>query len=124
MKIKITALNLEFDIILPQSVPTSEISNAFNENEIEESFIQCSYRLYSKYIDSSQAMMEVNISSQLRTKLINVFRDRQALKLKDILPLMEAAAKEISHLMNDSYSRFRRESVFTELKYINSQTRS
>eukprot|EP00484_Ammonia_sp_Unknown_P020546 CAMPEP_0197044160 /NCGR_PEP_ID=MMETSP1384-20130603/20277_1 /TAXON_ID=29189 /ORGANISM="Ammonia sp." /LENGTH=131 /DNA_ID=CAMNT_0042475563 /DNA_START=81 /DNA_END=472 /DNA_ORIENTATION=+ len=63
---QIQELELEFDLNIPDSIPLSEIANEFNENngeDTEQCFYACSRKLYTKYIDSSQALMEVNISS-------------------------------------------------------------
>ena len=41
--------------------------------------------------------------------------DDEAIELKKILVGMETAVKEVSYLMNDSTTRFRRQSIFNEI---------
>ena len=122
LKEKFIKLELKFDIKLPDGVPQSKIAEQFDENRMEESVYECAYKLYCKYIDSSQAMMEVNISYQLRGQMMNVFRsniNKKSDTIDMILRLMENAAMEISQLMNDSYSRFKRNKIFVDLKQTN-----
>ena len=116
LKEKITTMELTYNVNFAEGVPMSAITKDFDETRIEESFYECSSKLYDKYIDSTQAMMEVNISSQLRFTLMSLFKNNKEKSIEKILSLMEQAVKQISVLMNDSYSRFQRNKVFNSLK--------
>ena len=59
--------------------------------------------------------MEVNISSSTKYNLTSLLRNHKGIELDKVLIGMEAAVKEISYLMNDSQSRFRRQTIFREL---------
>ena len=121
-------LQLQYSLQLPDNVPMSIISKEFiesaaNENDImsmDNIIVIVLQKLFLKYIDSSRAVLEINISSSTRLKLVNVFRnfaidDNKHNSIQKILPLMERAVIEIAQLMNDSHQRFRRTKVFEEL---------
>ena len=78
-------------------------------------------KLYEKYIDSSTALLQVNISSNTKYNLTNLFLNNFdsdseiKIEVDKVLIVMEAAVKEISYLMNDSTSRFRKQSIIGEI---------
>ena len=124
-------LKLDYDLILPLDIPKSIIAKEFEEkvngvgtgadtdHESDHMVFNGLYEIYGKYIDSLTARMEVNVSSSTRYNLTNLFRDKgnrsDDIGLDKILMGMETAVKEISYLMNDSQSRFRKETIFGEL---------
>ena len=122
-------LKLDYNLTLPSEIPESIIAKEFesgtmNDMDMNKKVCDGLKQLYEKYIDSSTAAMEVNISSTTKYNLTNLFKmdysdnDEIGVEIKKILSGMETAVKEISYLMNDSTSRFRRQSVFTELMQI------
>ena len=65
--------------------------------------------LFAKYVDN-RAALEVNISWALKNEMYALFGPRASVNTPLLmLPSMEAAAKEISHLMRDSATRYFRE---------------
>ena len=122
-------LKLNYNLSFPPDIPKSIIAKEFDSESMDAMDVNKSVynglkQLYAKYIDSSTAAMEVNISSTTKYNLTNLFRlsnfdtDDIGIEIKKILSGMETAVKEISYLMNDSASRFRKQSVFTELMQI------
>ena len=122
-------LKLNYHLILPSEIPKSMIAKEFENqvNQFESKTMdnldanKIIYnglaRLYEKYIDSSTAAMEVNISSSTKYDLINLFQNgfHGEIEIDKICTAMEIAVNEISFLMNDTASRFRRQSIFTEI---------
>ena len=125
-------LGLDYFLTLPSEVPKSIIAKEFEDkisglsSESVQGSDTCKMvyngvkALYTKYIDSRTANMEVNISSTAKYNMAILFKsdgDSQMtqMDINQILVAMETAVKEISHLMNDSTSRFRRQSIFSEL---------
>ena len=112
---------LDFQIILPDTLPLSIIAKKFeeriNENNVKEIFIIAVTKLFCKYIDPSQAMLEINISSDIRTNLIEIFKKSDGINehIDNILCLFKAAVNEICVLMHNSASRFRQEPIFKEV---------
>eukprot|EP01084_Bolivina_argentea_P029151 54108_1 len=123
----IDELKLKYELNLPDSIPLSLITKNFNdeievalkENEsnmrINSICFKAMHQIFCKYIFMSSTL-EVNISSSTRMGLHTIFVNNEEDKsVEKILPLIENAVMEISHLMNDSFSRFTKQTVFTEL---------
>ena len=120
-------LKLDYNLILPADIPKSIIAKEFEDKmnkedtndqkeHTDEVVFNCVQQIYAKYIDSSTAKMEVNISSSTKYNLTKLLRDnKDNMELDQVLTGMETAVKEISYLMNDSQSRFRKQTVFREL---------
>ena len=121
LKEALNALELSYPLSLPDSAPNSSISRVFTEqmkstSDSDEQIINCAVytatnELYSKYIDSSRALLEINISSGIRARLQNIFKsaddDAPGNAIEIIMPLLENATREIAYLINDSAFRFR-----------------
>ena len=118
-------LGLDYDLRLPLDIPKSIIAKEFGETytgytidtNIDKAVFDGFSKIYIKYINSATACMEVNISSPTRVCLINIFKNVNINNsgVTQLLNAMETAVKEISYLMNDSQSRFRLCTVFTEI---------
>ena len=115
-------LKLKFNVNLPDSVPLSVIANGFNAENADESFFECARKIHLKYIDSSRAMLEVNISSDARGQLMWIFQSGKNKTIGDVLPILEGAVREISKLMHHSCFRFMQSEVYQELKRITSES--
>ena len=113
-------LKLNYNIDLPDELPLSIIAKEFdeniNDNNLNEIFIIAATKLYNKYIDPYGAQLEVNISSDKRIYLVKIFKINLSNEtMESMLPALEGAVHEISHLMNDSNSRFRQKTVFLDV---------
>ena len=82
------------------------------------------WELYHKYVNPS-AHLQINIDYRLSGQLQSIFAEytEQDISVKmsteeavDTLVLLEQAAKQVAHLMNDCFYRFRRTPVYQELK--------
>ena len=110
-KIK-TEWNLKYNFTLPASIPTSLIAKDFESEadetvDIEVLCLQALSAMFDKYILLDCAL-EVNISSQVRLALANMFKeDSLDADIENIFVYMEKAVIQISKLMHDSFLRFK-----------------
>ena len=125
-------LKLDYDLSLPSDIPQSMIAKDFynaidadTDTDTDVIVLKGLYNIFTKYIDSSTATMEVNISSSTKYNLEALFGNNsnyhgqrlkdKGIEINKVFYGMEIAVKEISYLMNDSAARFRRQSVFAEI---------
>ena len=88
--------------------------------------MNCTAKLYFKYIDPEEAYLEVNLSSKVRKDLTKAFKSWKLTlqPFEHVLPLLDKAAVEVSSLMRDSFSRFRATDVFQKLEQARQQKSS
>ena len=120
LKDKIEEMKLEYTLDLPPEIPKSIIAKEFGESDdtnLDKAVFDALNKMFAKYIDSSTATMQVNISSSTSKYMMNIFKNsnNNNIESETILQAMETAVKEISYLMNDSQSRFTKLSIFNEL---------
>ncbi len=89
-------------IELPSKLPMTTIINEFN-NLNEQMFA-----LYNKYINSENAIHEINISYELRKYLAQIFENINV-KINESFAfnILDETTKEILELMIDSFKRFK-----------------
>merc|ERR1719242_1427604 len=114
---------LTWNLNLPQSAPQSLIVKGFSMEDSNCVFTAIQ-KLYVKYIDSTQAMLAVNISYKVRRELDKAMyncavgkdsTNHNVVECDRLMPLLERAVESICHLMKDSYGRYRRTDSFGEL---------
>ena len=122
---------LNWSMTLPDAAPHSLICKDFSM-ENPKAVISAVRKLHEKYIDSSKAMLMVNLSYQTRRSLdaalpcngtaaMEVIQSNSNLVWCDcIMPHLERAVEEICGLMRDSFYRFRRTEQFKALTKIRS----
>lgn len=117
--VEILTLRFEIDMFVDgydiiDIVQLSAMAEKFN-NQIQEADAAAVHQvvfdslseLHSKYIDSKQAPLEVNIAWKTRRDIGYVFDGtRKQEHLQDTLHLIEGAVQEIANLMNDANIRF------------------
>ena len=125
---------LQWNVNLPQSAPHSLTAKEFSMDQPDSMYVAIN-KLYQKYIDSRNAVLMVNLSYQVRRELENhlnsiecnmpnaegpVHSNTNVVICESIMSSLEACIVEVCRLMNDSYYRFRRTPVFTELTKVRS----
>merc|ERR1719150_3131776 len=105
-------LGLNFDLKLPDSIPTALITQEFIEEMkhviingggyMNKTIFKATNLLFCKYLHHD-SILEVNVSSKNRRIMVNVFNNEESIKtVETLLPPLERAAKEISALIHDS----------------------
>lgn len=109
---------LPFTLRLPDKLQIGCIAKEYRESGVS---ILALDQLYHKYIDSETAHLEINVHSALRNTLRREFAPFSdiSMKMSDeqalcVMQLLESAALEVAHLMNDSFLRFRRTDAFRD----------
>ena len=117
---------LKWTMTLPDTAPHSLICKDFSM-ENPHAVISAVRKLHEKYIDSSKAMLMVNLSYQTRRSLDEVLpcsgkvesemmqSNSNVVWCECTMPLLEKAVVEICGLMRDSFYRFRRTEQFDVL---------
>merc|ERR1711860_308005 len=109
--------SLSFSMDLPAGIPLSAMAENFHDRmqvvanddkeAIRDIVFQSLGEFYSKYIDSKEAPLEVNIAWKTRRNISYIFDGTQKEEnVQDTLTLIESAVQEIAQLMKDANIRF------------------
>lgn len=124
---------LDWAMELPEAAPHSLICAGFSM-EKPDAVISSIRKLYEKYIDSSKAMLMVNLSYGTRRSLDDMMRcsgtamsetmqsNNNVVMCESLMPLLERAVVEICGLMRDTFYRFRRTAEFEAITKIRSMS--
>ena len=112
------------EMVLPIDLPESDHVILFRNGKctVVSSFIY----LFKKYIESGNALFEINIASNVRNNITILMKqkyydvnytnnDNNGAIFEELIPLFEKCKVEITALLQGSYSRFKHTPEFNKL---------